>query len=311
MTYILITPIKDEAKNIPKLKETIFNQTIKPLIWVICDGNSQDGSFQIANDLFKDYGWIHVIKQKTFFENGYSHKNIAGGLNDCYKYAKEMAYKNDIKYFYVARTDSTPILSDNYFEILIDEMEKEPKLAFICGEEIFQLKNSTIRYNQVAGISKTGINDIGIYRKDFLEEMNGFPITYMPETVLQIKASNKGWDIKRTNRTHFIEPRLGGSKIGVWNGYKLKGRAMYTLGYPVPLLLFSTLHYCYKYTPKSIVILYGYFSNVINRKEKIKDQEVSTYFENRLNRVFLDFTQYVYCRVYLFYSHLSGQKKYK
>lgn len=288
MDYILITPIKDEAKNIPKLKETILSQTIKPLIWVICDGNSKDGSFRITNDLFKGYGWIYVIKQKTFFEDGYSHKNIAGGLNDCYKYAKEIAYKNDIKYFYVARTDSTPILSENYFEMLIDEMERDTKLAFICGEEIFQFKNSKIRFNQVAGISKTGINDIGIYRKNFLEEMNGFPITYSPETVLQIKASNKGWNLKCTDRTYFIEPRLGGSKIGIWNGYKLKGRAMYALGYPVPLLLFSTLYYCYKFTPKSIAILSGYFSNAIKRKDKINDQEVSTYFEKRLRQVFLD-----------------------
>lgn len=288
MTYILITPIKDESKSLSKLKETIISQTVKPLIWVIGDANSKDGSFQIAKELFKDYDWIYVINQKTFFESGYSHKNIAGNLNDCYEYAKELTYKRGIRYSFVARADATPILSCNYFEILIDEMQRDSKLAFICGLQYLQFKNSEIKLSQVAEIPNTGLNDQGVYRKDFLEEMGGFPITYSPETVLQIKALNRGWNFKLTDRTYFIKSRLGGSKIGVWNGYKLKGKVYYTLGYPVPLLLFKTLHLCFQLTPKSIAIFSGYLSSAIKREKKIEDREVLEYFDKRLDQIFLN-----------------------
>ncbi len=288
MTYILITPMKDEIKSIPKLKETILSQTIKPSIWVIGDANSKDGSFQMANELFKDYTWIHIIKQKTFFEKGYSHKNIAGNLNDCYNYAKEIAKNKDIKYFYIARTDATPILSENYFEILIEEMERDPKLAFVCGTEIFQLKNSKIRYNEMNGISRTGLNDQGIYRRDFFEKMGGFPTTNAPETVLQIKASNRGWSLKGTDRTFFIKSRLGGSKIGVFKGYKLKGKVLYSLGYPIPLLLSSTVYYCLKFTPKGLGLIPGYFSSAFKRENRIDDKEVLDYFDKRMMQIFFD-----------------------
>lgn len=271
--YILITPIMDEAENIPKLKEIVLNQTIKPAIWVIGDGNSNDGSFQIAKEIFKDYDWVHVIKQKTFFEVGYSHKNIAGNLNDCYKYANDVAHKNDIKYSFVARTDATPVLSQNYFEVLIDEMERDSKLAFICGTQYLQLKNSKTRFSQIAGISGTEFNDIGVYRKDFFDEMGGFPSTYSPETVLQIKASNRGRNLKCTDRTFFIKIRLGGSKIGVWDGYKLKGKVRYALGYPIPLILFGTLYSCFRLTPKNIAILSGYFSSAIRREKRLMTQK--------------------------------------
>ena len=288
MNYILITPIKDESESLPKLKETILNQTVKPLAWVICDGNSKDGSFQIAMDLFKDYEWVHVIKQKTFFESGYWHKNFAAGLNDCYQYAKEIAKNNDIKYGFVAKTDATPVLSSNYFEILIEEMEKDPKLAFVCGLETFQLKNSKIEYNQVAGISGTGLNDVRLYRKDFLEEMQGFPVTNSPDVVIEIKALNKGWNFKLINRARFTEPRLGGSKMGLWNGYRLEGKVKYSLGYPILLVLLSTVYSCFKYTPKGIAILFGYFSSYIGREKKINDEEVLEYFDNRLMQIVLE-----------------------
>lgn len=294
MTFILITPIKDEAKNILKLKETILNQTVKPLIWVIGDANSKDGSFEIAKELFRDYEWIHVISQKTFFESGYSHRNIACNLNDCYKYAKE-ALKNSNNFSFIARTDVTPVLSCDYFDVLIGEMERDPKIAFACGLQYLHFKNSKIRFSQLAGISNTGFNDQGVYRREFLEEMGGFPVTYSPETVLQIKALNRGWHLKLTDRTCFIKSRLGGSKIGVWNGYKLKGKVYYNLGYPISLVLIKTLYSCFKLTPKNIAILSGYFLSAIKREEKIEDEEVIEYFgKRRLKEVYSDLIKFLY-----------------
>jgi glycosyltransferase involved in cell wall biosynthesis len=65
--YILITPVKDEAKNFDLLKKTVLNQTLKPVLWVIVDSNSSDNSFELAKLLSKNNGFIHAIKQKKFF----------------------------------------------------------------------------------------------------------------------------------------------------------------------------------------------------------------------------------------------------
>lgn len=289
MNYILITPIKDEAENLHQLKKIVLNQTIKPSIWVIGDGNSTDGSFQIANEIFKGYEWIYVIKQRTFFDLGYSHKNIAGNLNDCYKYTKKLCVENNIKYSFVARVDATPILSKDYFEIIINEMKKDSKLAFVCGLQYLQLKNSKKILAGIEGISKTGFNDQGIYRREFLEDIGGFPITYSPETVLQIKALNRGWKIRVIEKTYFTKLRLGGSKIGIFKGYKLKGRSMYALGYNPLLVIANVIYFCHKFTPKSVAIMYGYFSSIIKREKRIDDEEVLEYFgKKRLRHIFLD-----------------------
>ena len=288
MSYILITPIKNEAENLLKLKETIFNQTVKPLIWVIGDGNSNDGSFQLAKELFKEYEWIHVIKQVVFFEDGYGHKNFSGNINNCFEYAKKNCIENDINYSFVGKADATPILANNYFEVLIEEMKNDPKLAFICGLQKLHIKNSIKVFNGVAGISNTGINDLRLYRKEFLDEMGGYPISCSPDTVLQIKALNRGWHITFTKRTYFIKNRMGGVKIGIWNGYKLKGSGMYTLGYHPFLVLMNTIYFSVKFPPyyQGIAVMYGYVLSFIKKEDKINDSEVIEYFWNkRLNEI--------------------------
>jgi len=288
MNYILITPIKEEAKSLLQLKVTILNQTRKPLVWVIGDGNSQDGSFHMAKELFKDYEWIHVIKVKSFYENGYSHKNIAGSLNDCYKFSLEICSKNKIEFSFIGRTDATPILAEDYFEVLMTEMKQNPKLAFVCGLQHVQPRYSKKRIkNQIMGISKTGFNDIGLYRREFLEEMGSFPITYSPETVMQIKALHRGWELKLIEKTHFIKPRLGGSKIGVWKGYKLKGKYMYALGFH-PLLVLPNALYTIFFPPhyQGAALLLGYFASFIRNEEKVDDKEVIEYFSReRLKQI--------------------------
>lgn len=283
MSYILITPIRDEVENLLKLKETIFSQTVKPLIWVIGDGNSKDGSYQFAKELFKDYNWIHVIKQTIFFEDGYSHKNFSGNINNCLIYAKKICIENNINYSFIGKADATPLLADNYFEVLIEEMKNDPKLAFICGLQKLHFKNSIKVFNQVAGISNTGINDLRLYRKEFLEEMGGYPLSYSPDTVLQIKALNRGWRITFTKRTYFIKNRMGGAKIGMWNGYKLKGRGMYSLGYHPFLALLNAIFFSVKFPPhyQGIAVIHGYFINFFSNEDKINDLEVKDYFWNR------------------------------
>ena len=56
-------------------------------------------------------------------------KNFSQAINEGYDYARQVS--NDIKY--VGKTDATPLLSREYFEILFNEMEHNPELAITCG----------------------------------------------------------------------------------------------------------------------------------------------------------------------------------
>lgn len=288
MSYILITPIKNEENNLQQLKETVLAQSLKPVLWVIVDSGSSDKSYQLSQDIFNTYDWIHIIKQKTFFEQGYGHKNFSQAINEGYDYARQVS-NNDIKY--VGKTDATPLLSREYFEILFNEMEHNPELAITCGiQYMIDDDNKKVEVKPMQNLALTGYNDIRLYRRDFFEQVNGYPISYSPDSVLLIKAINRGWSVKVIDKTYFLKPRLGGSKIGMWNGYKLKGRAMYNLGYHPILCILNSLVNSIKIPPhyQFIPMVSGYLLCAIKREEReVVDHEVLDYFgEDRLKQVF-------------------------
>jgi glycosyltransferase involved in cell wall biosynthesis len=267
----------------------VFQQTVKPVLWVICDGNSKDGTYDIAKRIFDGYDWVHVIRQTSYLEKGYSHKNFALAVNDCYSHAKDTCIKNNIQYSYIGKIDATPLLSPDYFQVLIDELENDHHLAFACGVEYYQARNTIKIFTPLTKrISYAGINDIRLYQRAFFEQMNGYPVSFSPDTVLLVKAKGMGLGFKITRKTHYFEPRLGGSKIGNWKGFKLKGRAMFYLNYHPLLTLLNTLDFMTYYPYYTgLATMYEYILCFIRKEEQTSDNEIRDYFWNkRLSDIF-------------------------
>ena len=54
VSYVLVTPIRNEVTNLENLVESVFKQTIKPVLWVIAvDSNCVDGSYEAAYRMLK------------------------------------------------------------------------------------------------------------------------------------------------------------------------------------------------------------------------------------------------------------------
>ncbi|MFH2112159.1 MAG: glycosyltransferase family A protein [Candidatus Bathyarchaeota archaeon] len=279
MNYILLTPIKDEQENLSVLKETVLNQIVKPKVWVIIDGNSKDDSIQTADKLFKKYEWISIIKQKNFLERGYSHMNFAQAVNEGYHYAKNICKDKNINYYFIGKIDATVKLTKDYFKMLLLEMNDDPKLAITCGSHIYYYKRKKI-INNIFEMPLTGFEDIRLYRKEFFEEIGGYPLFYSPDSILLIKAINRGWNVKISDKTYFIDTRLGGTKIGIWNGMKLKGKSMYVRGYHPILMFLNALYISLKFPPhyQALPMICTYLSNFIRQEEKIQDEEILEYY---------------------------------
>ena len=63
--YILITPVKNEEENLPNLIQSVVEQTIKPVLWVIVDDGSTDRSPEIIKEAQKKYSWIQSIRLES------------------------------------------------------------------------------------------------------------------------------------------------------------------------------------------------------------------------------------------------------
>ncbi|MFA4720649.1 glycosyltransferase family 2 protein [Pyrococcus kukulkanii] len=284
MEYALITPIRNEIENLDNLFENIINQTIKPVIWVIVDGNSNDGSFEYANTLAKKYNhshrWIYVITQKHYFKNKHPHLNFALAVWEGYEYAKWIAKKKKISLEYIGKVDASVRIPPNYFERLLLEFQKDDRIGIASGVQYLMKDGKFIKY---VSVYSHELPDTRLYRVQCIEDIGGFPITCSPDVVIVLRAINKGWKTKRVEDLPFYEHRVGGSKEGLEKGYIDKGRAMYYLGYNVDMLILNVGYFFITKRPKlGLLMLRGYLEAMKNNEKQIPDGNIREYFKKRL-----------------------------
>ena len=292
MEYILITPAKNEEDNLPILAECIINQTILPKVWVIVDDSSTDTTHEIIENLRKKYDWIYVKTRNESSE--YGHLSFAASVKVGYEYAKKICNKNKIDYDYVAKIDADILLPDDYFERLIEQFEKNSKLGVACGAPHIVKKEFQKSFKDLLdGINTDDVvkrmwyipnefPDERLYKKECLDEIGGFPITYAPDSVMHAKAKLRGWETKLVEDTECYLTRKTSSGRGLWNGFKTSGYVKYYLNYHPVVMLLNVLYESTK-KPHYHVFAYiiGYIYSFAKRKEKIDDQEVRDYFRHK------------------------------
>ena len=114
MTFLVVTPARNESKNLPQLFETILSQTSLPsdFVWIIVPNNCTDNTAEVS----KSFNARFPIEVTPF--------HGIGGMGDVLEYQAFFFAVNDfIKRMvpeYVMKLDADVLLDSNYFQ----ELEK-------------------------------------------------------------------------------------------------------------------------------------------------------------------------------------------
>ena len=63
LSYVLISPSRNEARFIGETLDSVVSQTVRPLKWVIVNDGSTDATGEIAAKYAERYDWIEVINR--------------------------------------------------------------------------------------------------------------------------------------------------------------------------------------------------------------------------------------------------------
>jgi glycosyltransferase involved in cell wall biosynthesis len=267
-------PVKDEEKILADVIESVANQTVKPALWLIIDDGSTDNSPTIIQNFVSQHNWIKSIhlpphERDIIFHVSYVYKH---GFDFIIKYCKE----NKIDYSFIASIDADTILEPEYFEKLLHEFEINGKLGIASGGLYHEidgtLKLSTKMENFPSGTGR-------VWSKKCFFDTDGFSLEPSADSISNVKATLRGWDIKRFNEVRMIEKRLTSSAEGLWIGYRCNGHMAYYLNKNPILVLLSVFQCTFRkpyYT--GIAFLLGYITACIKREEKIQDKEIREYF---------------------------------
>lgn len=275
--YVVVTPCKNEEKNLPALASSIINNTIKPSLWVLLNDGSNDNSYSILRDLEEKDSWIKVIHEKESIRDlGFHYSDI---VNEAIKYAYSICEKQDINFEYIGLIDADMILEKDFFEKIIDRFERNPNLGVCSGTAAYIYGNQRVLEK---GRSSHPIGGLRVWRKECFEDTGGFPTSYSADSVSNVLAILKGWDTRKYEDIIGIQTRKTSSAEGLWKGLITRGKSDYYRDYHPVYVALKFLKYSIKppfYT--GIAYLSGYTIGITVIKNKINIPEVRDYYRNK------------------------------
>ena len=272
MKYFLVTPTKNEEKNILHLVRLIEKQTIKPILWVIVD-ESTDNTRQIVKELTEKYEWVKNIFLKK--SEGYLGVNYGIACKTGFDFAIGYCDQHEMGYDYIGLIDADVVVDENFFERLMTEFEKDLELGIAGGSEYWNIDGEFVSADLGEGFL---MGPARLWRRVCFEETEGYQVTAFPDSVSNIKAKLRGWKTKQFKDVK-VTTRRTSSARGCWWGSIREGKDYCFLNYNPFIFLLRTIRYSFKkpyYTGFGLFI--GYFSSLIQRKKKTEDEEIKYYY---------------------------------
>ncbi len=260
--YVLLTAARNEEKNIEKTIQSVINQSIKPVQWIIVSDSSTDKTDEIVLSYSKHNSFI------TFFRASGDKAHNFGSKVKAINFAGQ---KINVKTCdYIGVLDADVSFHSDYFEELISRFEKNERLG-LGGGIIYEIYNNrkirqNINLDSVAGA-------VQLFRYQCFEQLGDFiPLQYGGEdAAMEIMARMNSWEVRTFPELHVMH--YGYSGRGSGNLLKAKfyrGIRFYQLGYH-PLFQITRCVYRiidWPYVIGSVVELYSFFVCFI-KKEKI------------------------------------------
>ena len=273
MRYVVITPVRDEEKNIEATIEAVCSQTERPTEWVIVDDGSSDRTGEIADRLAAQHAWIQVVHR----ENRGFRKSGGGVMEAFYDGYNSLQCKD---WDFIVKLDGDLSFAPDYFEKCFEYFGRDLNLGIGGGE---------IRHN-IAGQMKTEENPrfhvrgaTKIYKRACWEAIGGLWPASGWDTIDEVKASMLGWKTYSFTDLGLTHHRFTGSEEGLFRDRVKHGVACYVSGYH-PLFVAASCVRRLSQKPRiigSIGIMYGFLKSHVTRPPRLKDRSYFAYIRGQ------------------------------
>ena len=268
LSYVLITPARNEEAYIEKTIQSMVAQTASPIRWIIVNDGSTDRTDEIARKYSLPYDWIEVIRMPEHDDRQFAAK--VHSFNAGYQRVKGLEF--DI----VGNLDADLSFGPDHFEYLLDKFSGNPELG-VAGTPFVEGSSSSYDYRE------TNIEHVSgacqLFRRECLESIGG----YMPikgggiDWVAVTTARMKGWKTRTFTDRHVYHHR----KMGAGNANPLGAR--YSLGRQDhylgnhPLWQIFRMFYQMRYKPYvigGVVLFMGYVASALQRYNRQVPKEL-------------------------------------
>ncbi len=186
LSYVLITPARNEERFIELTIQSVVAQTVRPLKWAIVSDGSTDRTDVIVQRYVLDHPWIELVRMPERQERNFAGKVQAFNAG----YARMAGLKYDI----IGNLDADVSFDAEYFEFLLGKFAENPRLG-VAGtpyrEGSFQYDYRFTSIEHVSGQCQ-------LFRRECFEEIGGFVPRKIGgvDLVAVTTARMKGWQTR-------------------------------------------------------------------------------------------------------------------
>ncbi len=270
-SYVIISPCRNEEKYMRQTLDTVVNQTVKPTKWVIVDDGSTDQTPAILKEYADQYDFIEILTRENR-----GHRSVGPGVIEAFYEGYNQIKIDD--YAYICKLDLDLNLPDTYFQFLMTQMDKEPRLGTYSGKPYFYPENSTELVPEVCG-DESSVGATKFYRTQCFKDIGGFVRQVMWDGIDSHRCRTLGWisrsDDKDEIRYIHLRP-MGSSQNNIITGRIRHGYGQYFMGSSFIYLLASVVYRLNKkpYVIGALATLWGYVKSAITRVERLDDPEM-------------------------------------
>jgi glycosyltransferase involved in cell wall biosynthesis len=222
LSYVLITPARNEEAFIDKTIESMIHQTVLPVKWVIVDDGSTDRTREIVSRYLGQYRWIEMVQLPQRRDRSFAAKVMA--FNAGYERLKGLSYE------IIGNLDADISFEKDHFEFLTRRFSVDSTLG-VAGT-VFREDGYSSETDSFEG-HKHVSGQCQLFRKGCWDDIGG----YIPhraggiDWMAVVTARMKGWKTESFREKSFFHYRhLGTAERSILSSLFSYGEKDYYLG---------------------------------------------------------------------------------
>ncbi len=268
--YLIVSPCRDEAAYMRRTLDSVAAQSVPPALWVVVDDGSTDDTPKILAEYAARLPWLRVVRRTD--RGG---RSVGPGVIEAFYRGLEGVNLDD--YDYVCKLDMDLVMPPRYFELLMERMEREPRLGTCSGKPWFTHPESGALVPETMG-NEMSVGASKFYRVACFQAIGGFVRQVMWDGIDCHRARMLGWiaGAYEDEDLRFLHLRpMGTSDKNIWRGRVRAGFGQYFMG-TSPLYYVASAAYRLPRYPLligSAAMLWGYFSSAAKGLPRYEDPE--------------------------------------
>lgn len=253
--------------------DTVVGQSVTPALWVIVDDGSTDATPAILQEYASRHAWIRVV---TRADRG--HRAVGPGVIDAFYAGYDTISPDD--FGFICKLDLDLRLPQRYFEILLDRMRAEPRMATCSGKAYIEHEGGRLEAERHGDETSLGMTKF--YRVEAFKAIGGFVREVMWDGIDCHECRRKGWIARSWDEPElrFVHLRpMGSSQQSVYVGRMRHGFGQYFMGTGLLYMAASALSRVNQkpYLLGSMAMMWGWLKSALRSAPRYGDSEFRRY----------------------------------